>query len=241
MERCEYQSYASAHYVFYFEAGSLAEKRVVDIAQEQERCFDRVCNALGVQFPKTIQYFLLDSPVKVGKLFGGDLPCNGFAVLGENKIYATYNDDVQCIGFHEDVHLISAAICIPKSEFLMEGLAMYFDETWWGIDNEIWAGYYKAKAGYSSVAEMLESRDFYVYDCMISYPVAGAFVKFMIGRYGMVRFLELYKHPGMEYATVFAEIFGATLEEIEEIFWDEMMKQNVDAGKLEAVLREALD
>ena len=97
----------------------------------------------------------MDSPEKVGILFGGNDPINAFAVLGENKIYAVYNPDVKCIGFHEDTHLISATLGIPQSEFLLEGLAMFFDKTWWGLQNERWACYYKTKSQDISIKSML--------------------------------------------------------------------------------------
>lgn len=124
-----YRHFVSDHYIFYFKPDSLAEKEIDLIVREQEQCYHKICSTLGVAYPDRIAYYLLDSSEKVGTLFGDWGPINAFAALGENKIYATYNAEVKCTGCHEDTHLISSLLGVPPSEFLLEGLAMYFDET----------------------------------------------------------------------------------------------------------------
>lgn len=178
----------------------------------------------------------MDSPEKVGILFGGNDPINAFAVLGENKIYAVYNPDVKCIGFHEDTHLISATLGIPQSEFLLEGLAMFFDKTWWGLQNERWACYYKTKSQDISIKSMLETKDFYSFDCMISYPIAGAFIQFLIDRYGLERFKTLYQYPGSDYINTFESIYPASFSDIESAFWCEMLSIEIDIAQIEKLL-----
>lgn len=137
--------YSTPHYDFYFAEGSLADQNINSISKEQEECFNKICNKLKIDFSEKIEYYLLESPEEVGVIYGDNEPINGFAVWGENKIYAVYNENIKCIGPHEDTHLISFKINAPKSYFLVEGLAMYFDEKWWGIDNEAWTSYYKEK------------------------------------------------------------------------------------------------
>ena len=235
-----YPHLESKHYIFYFEPGSLAEQEIELIAQEQEQCYDKICSTLGISYPDKIAYYLLDSAERVGALFGDWGPINAFAALGENKIFAVYNTDVKCTGCHEDTHLISSLLNVPQSEFLMEGLAMYFDETWWGLKNETWARYYKMTSGADlSVKTMLENKDFYAYDCMISYPVAGAFVKHLIDRYGMDRFLALYQYKGSDYAAALASIYQLSLAEIEKDFWQALEAVEIDLAKINAALSEA--
>lgn len=231
------KTYASDHYIFHFQPGSLAEKDIVSIAQEQERCFSRICAALKVDGLDPIHYFLLDSPEEVGVLFGGSEPINGFAVWGENKIYAVYNEDIQCIGAHEDAHLISFALNAPKSAFIAEGLAMYFDENWWGLPNETWSAYYRSIGRALSVAELLLGDGFYDADCMISYPIAGAFTKYLIDSFGMDPYLELYQVKDTPYCEAFAHIFGHSIAELEARFWAHMDRQPLDIPAIEALLQ----
>ena len=232
----EYKRFKSEHYIFYFEPNSLADQEIEEITKEQENCFQSICNTLGITFAEKICYYLMDSPEKVGILFGGNDPINAFAVLGENKIYAVYNPDVKCIGFHEDTHLISATLGIPQSEFLLEGLAMFFDKTWWGLQNERWACYYKTKSQDISIKSMLETKDFYSFDCMISYPIAGAFIQFLIDRYGLERFKTLYQYPGSDYINTFESIYPASFSDIESAFWCEMLSIEIDIAQIEKLL-----
>lgn len=232
----EYKRFKSEHYIFYFEPNSLADQEIEEIAKEQENCFQSICNTLGITFTEKICYYLMDSPEKVGILFGGNDPINAFAVLGENKIYAVYNPDVKCIGFHEDTHLISATLGIPQSEFLLEGLAMFFDKTWWGLQNERWACYYKTKSQDISIKSMLETKDFYSFDCMIFYPISGAFIQFLIDRYGLERFKTLYQYPGSDYINTFESIYPASFSDIESAFWCEMLSIEIDIAQIEKLL-----
>lgn len=92
------KTYSTPHYIFTYEEGSLAEKDIKMIADVQENSFNKICETLKVDFPEKIKYYLLDSKEKVGKLYGDNTPINGFAVWGENKVYAVYNNDTKCIG-----------------------------------------------------------------------------------------------------------------------------------------------
>lgn len=119
--------YASEHYVFHYVPGSIAEKDIEKIVMIQENCFKDICNLLNIYPTFKIQYFLLETPELVGKLYGDHDPCNGFA-NPPNEIYAVYNNKIKCVGYHEDAHIISYLINRPHSIFLREGLAMYFDK-----------------------------------------------------------------------------------------------------------------
>ena len=88
-----------------------------------------------------IEYFLCETPEDVGRIYGDNEPCNGFAAP-PNKIYAVYNEKIQCIGFHEDAHIISYTINRPDCPAIREELAMYFDRKWWGIQNLDWVGFF---------------------------------------------------------------------------------------------------
>lgn len=85
---------------------------------------------------------------------------------------------------------------------------------------------------------MLANKDFYEYDCMISYPIAGAFVKYLIDCYGMERFIALYTCRDEDYATVFVSIYRHSLDEIEKEFWNVLSSVKIDIERINAALNE---
>lgn len=96
----------SGNYIFRYNKDSIAEKYIDKIIETQEFCYEFICKYLDVKMNDKIHYYLCESPEQVGKIYGDNEPCNAFASK-DNKIYAVYNEDIKCIGFHEDAHIIS--------------------------------------------------------------------------------------------------------------------------------------
>lgn len=194
----EYNTFETEHYLFHFNKGSLAEKDIVKISKTQEKCFKKITELLNI-YPKfKINYFLIDTPEKVGIIYdqvmncNDNEPCNGFNIA-PNKIYCVYNENIKCIGLHEDTHIISYTKLKPQSAFLREGLAMFMDKTWKGIKNEKCI-FDILQQGYKmDIYKFFDNKYFFKIDCNISYPLAGAFVSCIINNYGLNMFLtELY-------------------------------------------------
>lgn len=74
----------------------------------------------------------------MAKLTRYPYPVNGLAWFSTKSIYAVYNDEIKCIGPHEDAHLISETFRMSDLDFLCEGLAMHFDKCWWGLHFVLW-------------------------------------------------------------------------------------------------------
>lgn len=236
-ERSKTGSFTSAHYVFHFEPGSFAEKEIRQIAETQENAFSEICETLKLQYPERIHYYFTDSPSQIGMaLWGKDFPCNGCAICGRNKIYAVYNQSVQCIGPHEDAHLISFLLNFPHSDFLVEGLAMYFDRIWWGLPNESWASFYLVREPGMYIEQMLDNRVFAGYDCTRSYPVAGAFTGFLIQMHGIAPYLALYRYHGHDYAREFQRIYRLSICQLEAAFRDYLKQFSFHAQTMEEML-----
>ena len=231
-------SYTTDHYVFTYKEGSFAAKDIRKVAKIQEKCFTKICNTLKVDFTEKINYFLLDSAEEVGKLYGINEPINGFAVWGANKIYAVYNDKIKCIGPHEDAHLISFVINTPKSNFIVEGLAMYFDEKWWGLDNDVWTSYYKANKKDLSISNLLNNEEFDSLNCEITYPIAGSFVKYLISNFGVDKFIQLYQITEVPNSNDFKRIFHYTIQQLESLFYQEISKVNYDLQEIKSLLEK---
>ena len=221
---------STAHYVFHYEKNSLAEKEITQIANIQEGCYAFISSCLHADAKGKIHYHLFDTPQEVGEQYAvihdeDDVePCNGFALPenmskdGTNHVYAVYSETVKCMGFHEDAHIISYSICRPKSRFISEGLAMFFDRYWWGIDNYSWVQRYIEQGKNPPIADLIENSKFREYDCEFSYPVAGAFTGYLIERFGTEKYIEFYKRCADKTAQAIEQTFGISVALLEKDF-----------------------
>lgn len=222
----EQRGYSSKHYDFHFIAGSTAEKDILNIANIQEICFKEICDFLCVSPTFKIQYFLLETPEFVGKIYGDNEPCNGFANLPD-IVYAVYNEEVKCIGYHEDTHILSNLLNWPNSLFLREGLAMYFDKTWWGVPNEEWVKLFIHKDNYLPITKLINNNYFKENSDEITYPISGAFTKYLIERHGRDLYISLYEDKGDDLLTKFEQVYLMKLEYVERDFLDYLSNYNL--------------
>ena len=124
------------HYIFEYQSGSEAEKDIELIAETQEKAFARIASFMGqADFPM-IKYYLYSSRQQKGEQTGND--GNGHADPDKFEVYAVYNEDIHCIGPHEDTHLLTKNIGRPPQLF-REGLAEYLSENWDGQPHSYWA------------------------------------------------------------------------------------------------------
>lgn len=201
----------SNNYIFNYHTDSIAEKEIEEIMNIQETCYDFICNCLTVKMENKIKYYLCESSIEVGEFYGDNEPCNGFA-REPNKIYAVYNDKVKCIGFHEDAHIISYNIAVPPQAFMREGLAMFFDKVSLGVPNYIWVKFLVDNKMYVNIEELMVNENFYMYSDLITYPIAGAFMEYLISIFGIEKFKEFYsalKEDNFE--SSFLEVFKISL------------------------------
>ena len=232
------QQYETRHYIFNYNKNSKAGKDVIAIAKYQESCLKYICSVLRIYPDFKIEYYLCNTPEEVGHVYGDDEPCNGFTDL-PNKIYAVYNDEVQCIGFHEDAHVISYLINRPNSCAIREGLAMYFDRKWWGIQNLDWTVYFIKTNKYIQINQLLNDDIFFNHDCSITYPIMGAFTDWLISTYGIEKYLEFYKQEDI--INALKEIYNKTPLDMNQSFADYVNLFKIDEKieqRMEALLNE---
>ena len=209
------KQFESDHYIFHYGEETKAERDIQSIADCQENCFRFICDVLGITPEFRIEYYLCDSAEEVGRIYGDNDPCNAFA-SPPDTVYAVYNEHIQCIGFHEDSHLISYIINRPDCPAVREGLAMYFDRKWWGIQNMDWAGYYLKTDRFIPVDRLLDKEYFFSQECSVTYPIMGAFTDWLIALYGIRRFLEVYRDQDIEAAMT--RVYGRSPEELNRDF-----------------------
>lgn len=219
------------HYIFHYSHGSKAEWDVEHIAAVQEASYKHISTMLGVEMKERIHYYLYASREDVGRecerRFGEYTPYNGCTV-SKNEILAVYNDEIQCIGRHEDTHILMFSLGYSESSFLEEGVACAMDSLWWGIDNNAWVSYYRKKGMCPSVVKLLHlSRDeFYTVEDRIAYPLAGSFVSYLLMRFGKDIFRQFYLAEDYSFAD--KDILGHSLIELEEDFFQHISLLSYD-------------
>lgn len=217
------KTFESEHYIFHFKDNSLAEKDIYEISKKQESCYKEITELLKIYPNFKIHYYLINSPEEVGKIYSqlhnddDDEPCNGFTDY-PNTIYCVYNDKVKCTGMHEDTHIISYAKFRPKSAFLREGLAMYMDKFWQGTLNEKCVQNILKDKINIDFYKLFDNDEFFKMDTNISYPLAGAFVNFIITSCGMETFLEQLYYTENDYTIQLGKLLQLNKEDLMPMF-----------------------
>lgn len=227
----------TTHYIFHYHPNSTAQNEITRIAAKQEFCFADITSMLHTMPDFKIEYYLCDTPEEVGSLYGHNEPCNGFARM-PNQIYAVYNENIRCIGFHEDAHVISYGINRPPHAAIREGLAMFFDRKWWDISNLDWVLYYLNSGQYLPLEQIIEDDSFFSHDCTITYPIVGAFTEYLLLTYGHEKYLRFYR-SNESAASSFYEEYGKTLSELHAEFIRYIRLFSLDAA-VENRMRELL-
>lgn len=219
----------SEHYIFYYHRDSIAENMIDDIAEQQEYCFDHISSVLNIDFNIKINYYLCNCAEEVGILYGDNDPCNAFA-RKPNNIFAVFNEEVKCIGYHEDSHILSYSIAIPQQVFVREGLAMYFDKHHFGISNSNWVSYFIYIDKYINISDLISNEEFYKHPWNITYPIVGAFTDYIITTYGIDKYIEFYKTLGTDFDADFYNVFGININKFETNFikYIKSLKTNKD-------------
>ena len=139
-------------------------------------------------------------------------------LLARQMKYAVYNEKIKCIGPHEDTHILSFTINKPKSSFIREGLAMFFDKVWWDKDNDDWVRLFLKEKRYVNIEQLLSEENFIKYCDSLTYPIAGSFTKFILGNYGVEKYIYLYKHTEDGFNNKIKEVYMKDVDELEKEF-----------------------
>ena len=228
------------HYIFHYKENSLAEKEIQQVIELQEGCFKEITDKLEFMPEKRIIYWLCDTREEVMRISGFEYETNGVTFFEPNPtIYAVYNEEVKCVGAHEDAHAISYQWSYAYSCAMIEGLAMYFDKEWWGISNELCTRVYLEDKKYER-AESLILRDYESFleiEDRISYPIMGAFTAFLLDTYGIKKFKSVYEEEE-DFSQRFRETYNKELCALEKEFVESILSRSYSAEQLENARKE---
>lgn len=217
----------TANFDVYCSPGSTAYAELDRIADMRDRSIEAVAQWLGLcEYPR-IRLVLFEDGTEKRRRTGHQ--GEGFAYGA--TIVELYNSSVRLDPVHEVTHILAEQIGCPPA-LLREGLATYMSEA---------QGYrpllYTELGVYERCGEILQNGDWIPLSRLlsfteigpeestptVSYPQAGAFVRYVVEEYGSHRLLQLYAsltNPEMDEVNTanrvrFESILGETIDTLE--------------------------
>ena len=89
-----------------------------------------------------------------------------------------------------------------------------------------------------SISNLLNNEEFDSLNCEITYPIAGSFVKYLISKFGVDKFIQLYQITEVPNSNDFKRIFHYTIQELELLFYQEISKVNYDLQEVKSLLEK---
>jgi hypothetical protein len=191
---------ATSHFDIYYLAGSSAAQDIARIAEQRESGYQAISEFLGATAsPRIRLIFFEDAEAKTAWTWH-----QGDGLAFGTTIVEICNPSVHLDPFHETAHILAGPLGDPPAIF-SEGLAVYMSErlgappvkSFEGGDASTYqrVNQLKAESKWIPLAELLTYQDIGSDESqpLVSYPEAGAFVKFLVDTYGKGKFLTAYK------------------------------------------------
>lgn len=194
------QKRRTEHFDIYYFSGSTAEKEADLIAEAKERGYTAICELLGQECEVRIRLILFEDQ-KTKALQTGH---QGRGWAYGHTIVEVYNEKERLDPYHETTHVLMGPHGYPPALFT-EGFAVYMSERLGApASKDLGRG---PSSVYARVRDLKRSGEWIGLEELltyteigsqasrshVSYPEAGAFVKFLIDRFGKDKFLEAYK------------------------------------------------
>jgi len=194
------QKRVTEHFDIYYFKDSTAEKEIAQIAEQKEKGFDEICRFLETKSNVRIRMILFEDGETKRMTTGHQ----GAGWAYGNTIVEVYNEDQKLDPYHETTHVLMRPFGSPPAIF-NEGFAVYMSERLGAHALDDLGGgkssLYQRVKELKSKNEWIPLQELLTYTDIgpewsrppISYAEAGAFVKFLIERYGKSKFLQAYK------------------------------------------------
>jgi len=191
-----WQSRESEHFRFYYREDSFADTHIDEIIQIEEEAFQHIIDSLEINYHDKTTIYIYDSPADAGWDH-----IQGFAYCWDKFILTIYSEAGKSIGVkgaacHEITHVMTwNSIGKPGTNFLDEGTAVAMDGEWHAASDVItglhqWTKKYLAEGTLPSISQLVNDWD--SINGLISYPVSGSFVTYLIERFGVANFKKLF-------------------------------------------------
>jgi len=165
---------------------------------------------------RKISFYTVEDRKEMKEFVGRET--NGSADAGALRVFS-----VDIVDVHEPLHVFSFYLLGPNN-LLGEGLSVYYDK-WHGKEVDYWIKKFLKDGTYLPLKELMDDFKFVrkIYDDDITYPESGAFVKFIIKKYGPDKLQELYqrtvwKRPVSEGIKMFEKVLKVKFDKLEKQF-----------------------
>jgi len=210
----EWITHSTDHYRLHYLSGSTAEREIKSLAEKVEKILASHLALLGEkQYDKIIDIFYFNSRDQIKQIVSK--PFRALADAESMTVLTIHNDDEIGRDAHEIMHVVSFDLWgrwADRSElaWLCEGLATYSDEPCNGYPMPVLGAYILQKTNEAVPLDSLAT-NFRTYPEMIGYPSMAGFVEFVLDKYGLDSFRQLWNEglPGIE------RIFGRDIAELE--------------------------
>jgi len=179
------------HFVFYARS-SVSDSTVNASANKAEAVFAAVHRFVGRPADTLmIRYTLFDTLEDKGMATGYTFPAHAFG--GSNELFVALEE-----GFEGEAERALAGLIVrkvlgkPKVELLETGLAMYFADNWRTRGYLYWAARIARLKGAADLEALLDNERVRDESPLVVKPLAGAFVSYVIERFGSDALLEQY-------------------------------------------------
>jgi tetratricopeptide (TPR) repeat protein len=201
------------HFFIHYAPGSFTPEEVRHISAEHEFRLHQVEDALQTEFPGPINSYIYPDDDTKHRFIGTATtniakPWRQEIHLGKDSWEATLR--------HELTHVVAGSFGMPviRANYntgIVEGLAMAVDPV---FGNRTLHEYAAAVLRFGIIedpAPLVSPIGFMTHSSSLSYVLMGSFCRFLIDRYGMPRFKQLYS--GRSTSVVYGESYDALLDE----------------------------
>ena len=194
------------HFIFHIQPNTKI-RGLEKFIEERKDAFTKINSFFESTIPKKIDYFFWNSNSDAKNV---GIPELGYAKPEYCLIHSLYD---QSVG-HEMTHVIIHHLTRnpKKISLINEGTAVHFDQT--GLDK---LGIAKNRLSNQPVSIIELWENWVTLPADISYPLAGAFLKYLLEKGGKEKFIELLKDQTFENAAlIYGEQLGGIITEFEE-------------------------
>jgi hypothetical protein len=194
----EWASFESEHFVLHTLPGTAAHADVAMIAVAREAAYDEIRASLGIEEEPVIEVYL--SPNRLAADAHGVSARRAFPEAYRYEVvYTGHGNGYESVRYgHELTHVLAHRLEPSHSlrlGVLVEGLAEYLDQS----DRDLHAAYANnLVAGVETRARLTRFEDSDVSGA--NHGRAGSLVKFLIERYGMAAFVDIYERAFLEWS-----------------------------------------
>lgn len=187
--------------------------------EKQEEHFQKFCNLFGIKTRKKIRIYSVKDRKEMKQIVGYET--NGRAEPQNYRVFSVY---VHCP--HEVIHVLEDNFLGNSNNLLGEGLAVCFgwEDGWHGKPLRKWMRKFLKEKTYIPLKILMDDNVFKTkLEDNITYPESGAFVKFLINKFGIEKFKELdskvkWKKPVGYNTEIFQKVLKIKFKDIEKEF-----------------------